>query len=361
MLPWLIVGNPENRRVTGFVEALQAAGRPLRGVVAWRDVLADPGALRRYPDEPLWLRLESAGEDDALTHGLLVRGGGDPATTIAFGQLVAPRAIHEGFLSVLGDVGAVLAERPQWRPLAPLPSIVRAFDKVAFLAHATALGVRTAPVLPDIGSYDALAAAMEAGGVTGRVFVKLRYGSSAVGIAVYQHLPRPRAITTVLQTADGWFNTLRLARLADVGRIRTLIDGLCAEGVHVEREVPKAVLPGDRPAEFDLRVVAIGGEPAFTVVRCNRHPITNLHLGGWRGDLDEVRARCPDDVWAAAMADVRTVARDHGGLHLGCDVLLERGSTGHRVLEANAFGDLLPRLVDAQGRSVYAAEIAAVR
>lgn len=359
-LPWIVVGNPENRRVTAFAEALRAAGQALRGVVSWRQVLADPGALLAWPDEPTLLRIESAGEDDEVHHALLVRGGGDPATRIAFGQLVAPRAVHQGFLSVLEDLREVLSARPSWVPLAGIDPIARVFDKSRFHAHAIRLGVRVSPCLPGVDSYDALVAAIEAreGELSGgRVFVKLRWGSSAVGIGVYRHRPAPSLITTVLVTPDGWFNTMRLARLSDVGRIRSLVDGLCAEGVHVEAEVPKATL-GD--ATFDLRVVAIAGEPAFTVVRCNRHPITNLHLGGWRGDLDEVRARCPEAVWEAAMDDVRTVARDHGGLHLGCDVLIDRPWAGHRVIEANAFGDLLPGLVDAAGRSVYAAEIDAV-
>jgi hypothetical protein len=353
---WLIVGNPENRRVTAFVDALREAGQPLRGVVGWRELLDDPEALLAHPDEPTVLRLESAGEDDVVQHALLVRGGGDPATTIAFGQLVAPRAVHQGFLSVLEDVRAALAERPSWVPVAGIDAIARVFDKSAFHEHASALGVRVAPGLPAIDGYDALVRAIEGRGVQGRVFVKLRWGSSAVGIGLYRHAPAPRLITTVQVTPDGWFNTMRLARLTDIGRIRALIDGLCAEGVHVELEVPKAVLAD---ATFDLRVVAIAGEPAFTVVRCNRHPITNLHLGGWRGRVEEVRARCPEAVWEGAMADVRAVARAHGGLHLGCDVLLERGWGGHAVIEANAFGDLLPGLVDGEGRSVYQAEIAA--
>jgi len=46
----------------------------------------------------------------------------------------------------------------------------------------------------------------------------------------------------------------------------------------------------------------IDGVPAFTVVRTSPHPITNLHLGGQRGDLDDLRARIAPADWERAMA-----------------------------------------------------------
>lgn len=353
-----MIGNPENRRVTGFVDALRADGQAPLAVVAWRDVLADPRVLLAVPDVPAWLRLDSTGEDDAVQRGLYLRGGGDPGVTLRFGQLHAVSTHQAGFVRLLDELEQVLTERPRWRPIAPFPSIVRAFDKAAFHARCTSLGVQVAPAL-QVTSYDGLVDAMIRTGSDPkrRAFVKLRYGSSATGIGVYSHVPAPRLHTTVRVTPDGWFNTLQMCRLTDVGRIRAVVDGLCADGAHVELEVPKAGIEG---AFFDLRVVMIACEPAFVVVRCSHQPITNLHLGGWRGDLAAVRARCPPDVWDAAMADCRAVARDYGGLHVGLDVLIRRGWGGHAVIEANAFGDLLPNLVDADGRSVYARQIATV-
>ena len=356
-IPWIVLGNPNNRRVTGFVEAIHRSGGTLDRVVSWRSIAADADILRTIPDAPRLVRIESAGEDDALQTTLRARGGGDPDLPLAFGQLLAPRAVHEGFLAVLSDLAAVAAERPGWILTAPIPNIARVFDKAAFHARCTALGVATATGLGPIASYDDLTRAMAAQPPGKRAFVKLQHGSSAVGIGLYRHTPEPRFLTTVRVTPNGWFNTRRLARISRPDRIREIVDGLCAEGVHAELEVPKASVGG---AAFDLRVVAVAGEPAFTVARCSHLPITNLHLGGWRGDLDEIRARIPEEVWAEAMADVRRVASDYGGLHLGCDVLIERGYRGHRVIEANAFGDLLPGLVDAAGRPVYDAEIAAV-
>ena len=91
---------------------------------------------------------------------------------------------------------------------------------------------------------------------------------------------------------------------------------------------------------FDTRVLVVAGEPAFTVVRTSSHPITNLHLGGTRGDPAIVA-----DVAGPAHESCRRIARLYAGtLHIGVDVLYEPGLRAHRVLEANAFGDLLPGL-----------------
>lgn len=122
-----------------------------------------------------------------------------------------------------------------------------------------------------------------------------------------------------------------------------------AQGAQVERAVPKAKLAS---ALFDCRVLCIAGEPRFTVVRQNEHPITNLHLGGWRGDLPAM----PPGAWEAAMESCRRVAALYRSLHVGLDVLFEPGLQQHRIIEANAFGDLLPNLT-LDGLSVYRWEL----
>lgn len=70
--------------------------------------------------------------------------------------------------------------------------------------------------------------------------------------------------------------------------VAALIDLLAPDGLHVERWLPKATLGG---RVFDLRVVVVHGEPTHAVVRTSLSPMTNLHLGGARGDLGVVRSR----------------------------------------------------------------------
>src|SRR5690606_19027980 len=109
---FVVLGNPDNRRVTGFVDAARSRGCPEPIVVAWRELARDPEALlRAAPNERLALRLESAGEDAVLERAMLTLGLDaaraegvstlDPESPIAHGQFVAPRQLHLGFLALL--------------------------------------------------------------------------------------------------------------------------------------------------------------------------------------------------------------------------------------------------------------------
>jgi hypothetical protein len=188
------------------------------------------------------------------------------------------------------------------------------------------------------------------------VFVKLASGSSASCVALYQRQgKRERVLTTVHSRPDGRFNSLRLQQLHERAAIDDLLGFLLDEGSQVERAITKARLGAQM---FDLRVLVIADEPVFVVARASPHPMTNLHLGGIRADLDEVRARVPASAWASAMQSAREVFAAHECLHVGVDLLFEADMFGHRVIEANAFGDLLPGL-EREGLSVYAWEIAA--
>ena len=350
-MDWILLGNPENRRVQGFVDALAEEGHALRTVVAWRDVLDDPRVLDDLDDTPAFLRIESAGEHEGVQERLLHLGG-YRGPRPHFGQVVGPTALHRGFVGAMGIMGEVLRGHPSWVPLATPDAILSVFDKRAFHERCAALGVPT-PERLHVDTVDALYEALEHADHS--VYVKLRYSSSASGLGVYRHRPRPRLMTTVRVTHEGRFNSLRIQRVTDPARIRDLLTWILEEEHgHVEVSAPKARLGG---ANFDCRVLMVAHEPAFVVVRHSRHPITNLHLGGWRGDPSALRSACPPEAWHRAMEDCRTVSRAYGGLHLGIDLLFEPGFRQHRLIEANAFGDLLPRL-ERDGRSVYRYEIA---
>ncbi len=83
---------------------------------------------------------------------------------------------------------------------------------------------------------------------------------------------------------------------------------------------------------------------------------SNLHLGGARGDLEQFRRRVPDIAWQAAMDSTRAVQRASRAFHVGVDLLFEPGLTKHRIIEDNAFGDLLPNL-ERDGLDVYGWQI----
>ena len=111
------------------------------------------------------------------------------------------------------------------------------------------------------------------------------------------------------------------------------------EGACLQEGIPKAQLDGE---DFDLRVVVIYGEPAFTIVRLSSGPITNLHLGGRRVDAQSCRERIPRRAWLDALDHATEAAKLYQAAVVGVDVLFERGYLRDYVLELNAFGDFFP-------------------
>ena len=357
----LVIGNPTNRRVTLFAQAVIDQGLPAPRIISHLDAIQRPALLLELADTPLHVRIDSTGED-AQVEGLLLDRGHPAAqahgqcevvpigTRPAFGRLCAPRQHHLGLLAYLDDLDHVFTRRPAWRIWSP-PSTVRAvFDKRVTSATLQAAGVPVPEPILDVTTPEQLRAVMCARGLT-RVVVKLSCGSSAAGLAV---VGLRTVMTTMRWEGDGWCNSLKVQRVDAPQAIDRILRWLLAEGAQIERFVPKARFDG---SFFDLRVLCVAGEPAFIVMRQAHHPITNLHLGGWRGDLDALRAEVPDTAWTAAMDSCRTAAALYPSHHLGIDLLFEPRFGGHRIIELNAFGDLLPRLCR-DGLDVYGWEIA---
>ena len=361
--PFLIVGHPENRRIDMFLAALHSRGQPPATVVAHLDALRH-GALAALPDRPFLVRLDAMGESAECERALLGLGYDEAMAAgvstvspralaempVENGRILAPRQVHFGFLRYLDQLRNVFARRPRWRVLTPPDSIEELFDKRLTSRRYAAAGIPVPESLAGVTTPAELRDAMRDAGWRS-VFVKLTCGSSASCLAVYQLSDSGRGVvmTTIRRTPRGWFNSLKVQRVDDREGIDEILGFLLREGSQVEKTVPKARLDG---AFMDCRVLVIDGEPAFVVVRQNRHPITNLHLGGWRGDFAALRRAVPAEAWEAAMESCRRVFASHRCFHLGVDLLFEPGFRRHRILEANAFGDLLPRLTR-RGLNVY--------
>lgn len=180
-------------------------------------------------------------------------------------------------------------------------------------------------------------------------------------VAFHYRPNRQEAITsTELVQANGetrFYNSLKLRLYTKSDDIRTVIDALAAQRVHVERWLPKASL---NRALFDLRILMIAGEPRHVVVRQSRSPMTNLHLGNRRGDTRQLLSRLGDTVWQSIQETCRCVANCFPrSLQLGVDLLVTPDFREHAVLEVNAFGDLLPGVLD-RGQDTYTAQVAAI-
>ncbi|MFJ4914903.1 STM4014 family protein [Streptomyces sp. NPDC088726] len=355
-----VVGNPGNRRVGLFQQAVRAAGLPPARVVSWLDVL--DGAAVFLPGETV--RVDSPGEDAEVER--LLRGVEDPTRVEGSSRWYArlTSAVREVARAVAG-AGAVLLDDPE--DLAVL------FDKRLCHGVLAAAGVpvpaspTSGPAAAPVRGWADVRGLMAERGMP-RVFVKLAHGSSASGVlAVETAGPgRVRATTSVERDGSGRLhNSLRVRRLTTEGEVAAIVDALAPDGLHVERWLPKA---SQRGRAADLRVVVVDGRATHAVVRTSRSPMTNLHLGGARGDLDEARAAvaAAGGSWRAALAVCERAGDAFPDtLCVGVDLLPSTGWRRFAVGEVNAFGDLLPRLTGlpgsgAEGLDTYAAQVAAV-
>ncbi|MFG3407372.1 STM4014 family protein [Streptomyces sp. NPDC048142] len=355
-----VVGNPDNRRVAFFEAAVRSAGLPPARVVPWVQVLRGEAVFE--PGESV--RIDSPGEDAEVER--LLRGVEDPtrvegsarwyARFTAAVDAVAGAAAAAG-AEVLGSPGdiSVLFDKRLCHGL-----LDRA--EVSVPASPTS-GSGAAPVRGWSDVRELLRAHRMP-----RAFVKLAHGSSASGVlAVETAGPgRVRASTSVERDASGrLFNSLRVRRYASEREVGAVVDALAPDGLHIERWLPK---PSQRGRVADLRIVVVGGRATHAVVRTSTGPMTNLHLGGARGDLDEVRAAvaAAGGCWREALAMCERAAACFPGTPcVGVDLLPTAGWRRFAVGEVNAFGDLLPGLTGlpgsgAEGLDTYAAQVAAV-
>ncbi|GGO18200.1 hypothetical protein GCM10008949_01180 [Deinococcus humi] len=352
----LLIAPPQGRRARAFGATLNDLGWPPARVVSYLDLMEDRVRLADQVRPGSIVRFESPGEDIGTELALIEMGGG-PMVDLEAGELAPSRAWHAGFSQVLQALDAQLQNAPPHTRMQQTAHILTMFDKPATHARLGAAGVPVPEALPEVNSFDGLMVAARERGWT-RLFIKLAYGSSGSGIVALQWTgQRVSAATTVRQEAGRLLNSRRLIRSQDWAEIRALIDALAPHRLHVERWLPKASFGG---GTIDLRVVVIGGEARHALVRTSRGPITNLHLGNQRGDIEALKTELGAERWTEVGRTAEAaLAAFPGALYGGVDLLLTPGWKRRAVLEVNAFGDY-HRGILVGGRDTYAAELFAL-
>jgi glutathione synthase/RimK-type ligase-like ATP-grasp enzyme len=361
-----VVGNPGSRRVSLFSDALRAAGLPAPAVLPWHTVLG--GAFALTPGTAV--RIDSPGEDpgvDRLLRGSVLPGGFAPA------RVEGTAVWYRGFTAALGRVAAAVRETPGATLLADPAEIAIMFDKRRShaLLHAAGVPVPRAlegTVADPVRDWADLRRRLADAGLR-RVFVKPAHASSASGVMALEFGSggRLRATSSVEleRTTEGTvrlWNSLKVRCRTDEADAAAIVDALAPDGLHVEQWIPK-VSQGCRAA--DLRVVVTAGRATHAVVRTSGSPMTNLHLGGSRGDLTLAR-EAAGPAWPALLETCeRAAACFPRATAVGVDLLPAAGWRSHFVGEVNAFGDLLPGLTGlpgsgAEGLDTYAAQVAAI-
>lgn len=346
--PFGLIGNPENRRIRDFQEAVEGLGGPRPVCLSYEELLRDGESLACL-DVDL-LRIDSPGENAAVTAALIARGGGPARPRLAFGEIAFLREYHRGFCAVLETIhqrGIACVNSPT--------EIAVMFDKWSSHQRLVQHGVprphsEMAPFdFPSLLDHMRLRR-------NGRVFLKPLHGSSASGVCALRWTEHRHQLIAPLriESEDGrpiLVNSLEVRTYTTLADIELILRILLPQGMIMEQWIPKLTLPG---GAVDLRVLVIAGEARHWVVRQSRHPMTNLHLGNQRGDEAQLR----EVLGAEVLATIFEVAENAcacfpESTYAGVDVLVNSRHEAF-VGEINAFGDLLPRLMH-RGDSAYTA------
>lgn len=344
----LLIGSASSRRTQLLETAAREIGLRV-GVVDWRDLLRDDAAVdthieRAVREGHLWCKIDPPSDDphtvDAfIQEGFRLSHSDAPAPRpLKHGELAYMHWWYAGFMSVLSRLELRLRE---FRLFTPMQQIALMCDKLACQRHLTNSNIDVPPLLGEVISLDSFEAQYPPDECPA-VFIKSRYGSSAAGVvALRRHRDgRVRAYSSARLASDGaLYSHLKISAYSQREPIRALVDALAAQGAYAERWIAKPRAPVAADASYDLRVVAFCGRPRQRIARISRSPMTNLHLGNRRSVPHWLAAR-QIDVLEGAVAQAASAFSP--SLSIGFDVVLQ--ATRAYVLEANAFGDLLPGL-----------------
>jgi hypothetical protein len=355
-MQFTIIGNPENRRVTAFCDTLRQLGYNAPTIIAYADWLSGqvPASI-----SPGIVKIDSPGEHETVRTMLVARGKGLAATKPAeHGEIKEMPAWYAGYGNWLQEMKTVLQQQPGVQVMNAPDDIQLQFNKPACQEFIEQQGVPVPTRLPAFTHYDELVQHMQQQRIQ-KVFIKPAHASSASGVIAFRKAGhRVQAVTTaeMVTTGNGLqlFNSLNVLTYTNERDIAALVNRMTGENIFAETWLPKATLHG---RFFDLRVLTIAGRARHTVIRTSNHILTNLHLGNRRGDMNEFLSIIGKDT----LQQVKQLAEQAAAcfpssLYMGIDILLTADLRKTVVLEINAFGDLLPGLLD-EGETCYEAQI----
>jgi glutathione synthase/RimK-type ligase-like ATP-grasp enzyme len=372
-MQFVIIGNPENRRVTSFCEAAQSLGHQDPIKISYAGWSGEKKHLT-FLDGSI-LKIDSPGENSFVRNRMIARGMALNKT--AFQQEInaeqnSPvkedisairhmRAWYAGYCSWLDELSEWISHQPSLRVMNKPEDIKLHFDKPRCQTFLQQHQIPVPFLLPPITSFDDLLDKMRQHRLL-KVFIKPAHASSASGVIAFRRMGDKMQAITSAEMVEGpkgieLYNSLTIRTYTKPAEIAALVECILQENILVEEWLPKATLM-DR--FFDIRVLVIAGKARHTVIRTSRHHITNLHLGNKRGDMQEFITRIGED----KLREVKTIAERAaacfpGSLYMGIDILITADLRKIVVLETNAFGDLLPRLID-EGETCYEAQIRAM-
>ena len=355
-----IIGNPKKRRVVAFCSTLEGMGYKNHTVISYADWLGNK--KRPSIKSTSIVRIDSPGENEAVRNLLVARGKGITTTQPAeHGEIKDMQPWYAGYCSWLQEMQTLMQEQPAMRVMNDPADIQLQFNKPVCQAMLQRQGIPVPNRLPAFTNYDELVQHMQMQNIH-KVFIKPAHASSASGVIAFRRSGhRVQAVTAaeIVHTNNGLqlFNSLKIFTYTKEADIAALVNRMVTENIFAEEWLPKATL-NDR--FFDVRVLVIDGRARHTVIRTSPNVLTNLHLGNKRGDINEFISLIGND----KLQEIKLLAEQAAAcfpnsLYMGIDILLTADLRKTVVLEINAFGDLLPGVMD-EGETCYEAQINAL-
>ncbi len=364
----VIIGNPENRRVSLFQKAVQDKGLPKALVIPYRSLLDETISLSDYIKPHSHIRIESPGENFEVEKRIIALGessNGDISAESAmnlqenYGEIVYPSQWYSGFQKLMRSIQNQVEVNSDTHSWYNHPEeIITMFDKTKTKELLIKRGIPSTSLHPKLDSYDELREYIRREKLS-RLFIKLNSSSSASGVIAYEcnrKLSREQAYSTIeIDSSSGvtrFFNSLKIKKYTDQKSIECIVNFLFSQGALIEKWIPKSTHKGKA---FDLRILAVNGEGAQKIGRLSSSPMTNLHLGNERGDPSDLGIS--ESTWHSIEKSVTdTMKLFPRSLYAGLDVIVPKESERAIILEVNAFGDLLPKILF-EGNESYGTQI----
>lgn len=352
----LVIGNPENRRVHFWLKAVAKSGHTCR-VISYLDVLESGLRFEDFIPSYSLIRIESPGENFEVTKRLIALGTNSssennyPISSVAALNLPLEkgriRYTRQWFLGVqffLQQLEQYAATLEQVHFINQPSSIAFLFDKLACQDFLYKKNIPVPSLIGQVKNYEHFQSLLPPLPYQ-QVFLKPIHGSSASGVLAYRRFKDKEMLSTSVELITSQqqiklYNSLKIKKYTKYQSIKKIIDTLATDGLYAERWIPKASNP---LGAYDFRMVTVGGQTRHVIARQSRSPMTNLHLGNRRGDLQAIQAQIGTTAWSNLQQVASDTAQLFGDLtYIGMDVLLANDYRSAMILELNAFGDLLP-------------------
>lgn len=363
---YVIVADPDSLRCRFFIRELEeywaASGRvPEIHVLDWRQLCEpefgvwDPATI--IPDQRSLLRIESPARDLDVVKSLLQCGQisrGEKVREwpeLIDGWIAPQQLLFSGLTTGLERLADATSSSTSVVNPYLNEDVLSLFDKNRTSSILRNHGLPTPDSFAVDGSFSELVQQLSKN-CWESAFVKLSNGSCASGIMALASSGLA-GITTVQEIEGQFYNSYRV-RTVEGDELRSIASFILMQGATIQRAIAKMTVGG---RNFDVRVVVMGRRVIATVFRVSGHPMTNLHLGGRRGDPGQCRARIPQRHWLDAMDVCVEAASLFRVPCVGVDIAFDRRTNKPAILEVNAFGDFFPRWVNKSGHTIHRMQI----